>query len=180
MAVTFSTTVGTTIYGFDWTNQQITIDAATVSIVAEDLKTAIHDAQDEGPTGVVFNQIANFGNPVILTPSSSTFLNVLLRESWKILSLATSGSFTVGEGNTVSIADGIDIFSINTLVTLVNNTSAAGVLVTSPSAVVTPSQQEIRDAMKLAPSGGAAASGSLDDQIDNIEDKTKLHFNLEV
>jgi len=130
MAVSFITTIGTTDYGFDWVNKVIEIEAAVLDIGAADLKDAIHDAQD-GTEGMPFDQIANFGNPVVLTPTTSTFLNVILLSTWKILSLSVTGTFTVGEGNVVSLADGIDIFAANVLVTLVNNTSAAGVLVES-------------------------------------------------
>lgn len=130
MAVSFTTTIGTTDYGFDWVSKVIEIEAAVTDVSAADLKLAIHDAQD-GTEGMSFDQIANFGNPVVLTASSSTFLNVILLSTWKILSLSTSGTLTVGDGNVVSLADGIDIFSDNPLVTYVNNTSAAGVLVES-------------------------------------------------
>lgn len=130
MAVSFITTIGTTDYGFDWVNKIIEIEAAVTDVSAADLKLAIHDAQD-GTEGISFDQIANFGNPVVLTGASSTFLNVILLSTWKILSLSVSGTFTVGEGNVVHITDGIDIFAANVNVTYVNNTSSAGVLVSS-------------------------------------------------
>lgn len=87
-----------------------------------------------------FDQIANFGNPVTLTASTSTFLNVILLSTWKVLTLSTSGTFTVGSGNTVHITDGVDIFAPNSLVTLVNNTSAAGVLVTTGGSALLPAE----------------------------------------
>lgn len=130
MAVSFTTTIGTTDYGFDWVNKIIEIESGVLEITAGDLRLAIHDAQD-GTEGITFDQIANFGNPVVLTASTSTFLNVILLSTWKILSLSTTATFTVGSGNVVHITDGIAIFDSNVLVTLVNNTSAAGVLVES-------------------------------------------------
>lgn len=139
MAVSFITTIGTTDYGFDWVNKVIEIEAAVLSISAADLKDAIHDAQD-GTEGISFDKIAISGNPVVLTATTSTFLNVILLSTWKILSLSVSGTFTVGEGNVVSLADGIDIFAANVLVTLVNNTSAAGVLVTTGGSSLTAAQ----------------------------------------
>ncbi len=139
MAVSFITTIGTTDYGFDWVNKVIEIEAAVLEISAADLKDAIHDAQD-GTEGMSFDQIAISGNPVVLTATTSTFLNVILLSTWKILSLSVSGTFTVGEGNVVSLADGIDIFAPNVLVTLVNNTSAAGVLVTTGGSSMTAEQ----------------------------------------
>lgn len=144
MAVSFITTIGTTDYGFDWVNKVIEIEAAVLDISAADLKEAIHDAQD-GTEGISFDQIANFGNPVVLTASSSTFLNVILLSTWKILSLSVSGTFTVGDGNAVSLADGIDIFSANVLVTYVNNTSAAGVLVVSGAGITQGDKDDIEN-----------------------------------
>lgn len=155
MAVSFTTIIGTTTYGFDWVNKVIEIEAGVLEITAADLKDAIHDAQD-GTEGMSFDSISDFANPVVLTATSSTFLNVLLNSTWKILSLSVSGTFTVGSGNVVSKADGIDIFAPNNLVTLVNNTSAAGVLVTS-AATIAPTQQQIRDAMKLVHTDGDAS-----------------------
>jgi hypothetical protein len=139
MAVSFITTIGTTDYGFDWVNKVIEIEAAVLEITAADLKEAIHDAQD-GVEGITFDQIANFGNPVVLTASSSTFLNVILLSTWKILTLSTSSTFTVGSGNVVHLTDGIAIFAPNVLVTLVNNTSAAGVLVETGVSGLTPTE----------------------------------------
>jgi len=128
MAVEFVSTVGLTDYSFDWVAEEITIEAGVTDVSAEDLKTAIHDAQD-GTQGMYRNQIAVNGNPVVLTGTTSTFLNVILQDGWKINSFSVSGTLTVGEGNVVSLTDGIDIFAANPLVNFVNNTSAAGVLV---------------------------------------------------
>ena len=130
MAVEFVTTVGLTDYSFDWVTEEITIEAGVTEITAADLKTAIHDAQD-GTEGMYRNQIAANGNPVVLTGTTSTFLNVILQDGWKINSFSGSGTLTVGAGNVVSLADGIDIFAANPLINFVNNTSAAGVLVQS-------------------------------------------------
>jgi hypothetical protein len=144
MAVSFTTTIGTTDYGFDWVNQIIEIEAGVVDVSAGDLRLAIHDAQDES-AGISFDQIANFGNPFTLTVVSSTFLNVQLLDTWKILSLSVSGVLAIGGGNVVHIDDGIDIFAPNVLVTLVNNTSAAGVLVVGGSGVTAQDIIDISD-----------------------------------
>ena len=97
-------------------------------VTAADLKQAIGDAQDD-TQGISFDPIASNANPVTLTSTSSTFLNVLLNDQWRIDSLSTSGTLTVGEGNVVNVNNGIDIFVPNALVSFVNNTSSAGVLV---------------------------------------------------
>lgn len=128
MAVEFIATVGTTDYSFDWITQEISIAAGVTEVSAADLKEAIHNAQDE-VVGMWRGQIAVNGNPVVLTTSSSTFLNVILQSGWKINSLDIVGTLTVGDGNVVHITDGIDIFGPNVLVNFVNNTSSAGVYV---------------------------------------------------
>jgi hypothetical protein len=128
MADMLTVTVGTTDYTFDWIIQQIHIQSGTTEVSAADLKQAIHDAQDD-EVGLPFEPIADFFNPVTLTGTASTFLNVVLRDQWRIDSLAASGTLTVGDGNVVNVNNGIDIFAPNALVNMVNNTSQAGVLV---------------------------------------------------
>lgn len=147
MAVEFVSTVGLTDYSFDWITEEITIEAGITEVSAADLKQAIHDAQDEGGSGIVRNPIANFGNPVTLTTTSSTFLNVILLSGWKINSFAVVGTLTVGDGNVVSLVDGIDIFGPNVFVNFVNNTSAAGVLVTGGSGVTPSDVTDIENAI---------------------------------
>ena len=64
-------------------------------------------------------------------------MNVILNDGWKINSFAVVGTLTVGDGNVVSLADGIDIFGPNVLVNFVNNTSSAGVYVSETSGSLT-------------------------------------------
>ena len=151
MAVEYVSTIGTTDYSFDWITEEITIETGVTIVEATDLKDAIHDAQDE-VVGVYRNPIAAFGNPVTLTGSSSTFLNVILQSGWKINSFAVTGTLTVENGNVVSLADGIDIFGPNVFVNFVNNVSSAGVYVTSAGSGLT--AQETRDAMELTSTSG--------------------------
>jgi hypothetical protein len=128
MADMLTVTVGTTDYTFDWIDQHIHIENLVTDVSAADLKQAIKDAEDS-EIGVPFPPIAKFYNPVTLTGTSSTFLNVVLEDQWRIESFSTSGTLTVGDGNVVNVNNGIDIFVPNPLVSMVNNTSAAGVLV---------------------------------------------------
>lgn len=128
MADMLTVTVGTTDYTFDWIAQHIRIEAGVIEVTAADLKTAIGDAQDD-PVAIPFPPISTNFNPVTLTGTSSTFLNVVLNDQWRIDSFSGSGTLTVGEGNVVNENNGIDIFVPNVLVSFVNNTSAAGVLV---------------------------------------------------
>lgn len=129
MADMLTVTVGTTDYTFDWIAQHIHIEAGVTEVTATDLKTAIHDAQD-AEVALPFPPIADFFNPVTLTGTTKTFLNIVLRDQWRIESSSLSGTLVVGAGNVVNVNNGIDIFVPNVLVNMVNNTSAAGVLVT--------------------------------------------------
>jgi hypothetical protein len=130
MANALTVTVGTTDYTFDWVAQVIHIEDGVDEVTAGDLKDAIHDAQDD-TQGVSYEQIADFFNPVTLTTTADTFLNVVLRNQWRIDSMSTSGTLTVGTGNVVNANNGIDIFTPNVLVNMVNNTSQAGVFISS-------------------------------------------------
>ena len=134
MADMLTVTVGTTDYTFDWIAQHIRIEAGVTEVTAADLKTAIGDAQDD-VVAMPFPPISTNFNPVTLTGTSSTFLNVVLKDQWRIDSLSGSGTLTVGGGNVVNENNGIDIFVPNALVSMVNNTSAAGVLVGSSADV---------------------------------------------
>lgn len=148
MAVEFVATVGTTDYSFDWITEEITIEAGVTIVEAVNLKQAIHDAQDEGGSGITRDQIAVNGNPVVLTGSSSTFLNVILQGGWKINSFSVSGTLTVENGNVVHVTDGIDIFGPNVAVNFVNNTSSAGVYVSQTGGSLTqPDLDNISDAV---------------------------------
>lgn len=139
MADMLTVTVGTTDYTFDWIAQHIHIESGVTEVSAADLKTAIHNAQDD-PVAIPFPPIATFFNPVTLTVSSSTFLNVVLKDQWRIESLSGSGTLTVGDGNVVNENNGVDIFVPNALVSTVNNVSAAGVLVQSGVSGLTASE----------------------------------------
>ena len=128
MAVTHTETVGTTDYGFDFEDQEIEVEAGVTEVDTADLKTACRQAE-ASVAGIVWPDIVDTANPVTLTASSSTFQVVILLDLWKILTLSTSGTFTVGSGNTVHTTDGIDIFAPNLQVSTINNISAAGVQV---------------------------------------------------
>lgn len=128
MAVSYTATVGLVDFGFDWVDQEIEVEAGITEVTAAEIKSAIREAEAD-VQGIVWPSIAETFNPVVLTATSSTFLNVILADAWKILTLSTSGSFSVGDGNVVAEIDGIAIFAPNNLVANVNNTSSAGVLV---------------------------------------------------
>lgn len=52
--------------------------------------------------------------------------------------------------------------------------NSAGLIVVTSAAVIAPTQQQIRDAMKLPPSVGSAGTNSIDTKLDNIKKDTKL------
>jgi hypothetical protein len=142
MATSYLATVGTTDYGFDWVSENIEIENLTTAVSANDLKLACREAE-ASVVGIVFPQIATTYNPVQLTPTTSTFLSLVLADAWKVLSLSGSGVLVVGDGNVVGDVDGIDIFAPNGNVTYVNNTSASGVLVTTGSGVTQQDKDDI-------------------------------------
>lgn len=129
MAIALTVTVGTTDYSFDWVAQTIWIESGVQGVTGADLKQAIGDAQDS-VIGMAFPQICVNFNPVVLTATTSTFLNVVLEDQWRINSFSPNGFLVMGTANIVNVNNGIDIFEINAQVSFINNTSAAGVLVT--------------------------------------------------
>lgn len=156
MSIALTVTVGTTDYSFDWANQTIWVESGVTNVIAADLKQAIGDAQDD-VIGMVFPPICKNFNPVVLTATSSTFLNVVLEDQWRINSFSANGFLVVGDGNVVNVNNGIDIFEINALVSFINNTSAAGVLVTGGSGVTPQDIVDIKNSIF-----DEAMEGSLD------------------
>jgi hypothetical protein len=146
MAIALIVTVGTTDYSFDWVAQVITIKSGVQEVTAADLKQAIGDAQDD-TAGMSFPAISKNANPVVLTPTTSTFLNVILEDQWRIDSFSASGFLVIGAGNVVNVNNGISIFVVNPLVSFINNTSAAGVLVTGGSGVLPSDITDIKNAI---------------------------------
>ena len=128
MPVTYTATVGSTVYGFDWVDQEVEVDAGTSTVDATSLKTAIKEAE-ASEQGIVYPDVATFGNPVLLTTGLATALNVIMLDPWRLHSLKTSGSFTLQGGNIVSESDGADVIAINTLVDQNNILSQSGVRV---------------------------------------------------
>ena len=173
MADMLTVTVGTTDYTFDWIAQHIHVESGVTEVTAADLKTAIHDAQDD-PVAMPFPPIATFFNPVTLTGTTSTFLNVVLNDQWRIESLSGSGTLVVGAGNVVNENNGIDIFVANVLVSMVNNTSASGVLVQGTGSGLDASQTaqlieiwrilglEAGNAITITPTGVDDANATID------------------
>lgn len=165
MAVLFTVDVDLIEFGFDWVNQEITVEDTASSITADQLKEAIKLAE-QSSLGMIYPDIADFGNPVtLIVGDSATALNVVLLEGWTILTLKSSGFFALKGGNTVSQIGGVEVFSDNPNVTAVNNLTQAGVRVIS-SGGISPTQQQIRDAMELDSTSGN----------DNIDSKLDKNF----
>lgn len=146
MGIALTVTVGTTDYSFDWIAQTIWIESGVQGVTAADFKQAIGDAQDD-TQGMAFPPICVNFNPVVLTATSSTFLNVVLEDQWRVNSFSPNGFLVMGTGNIVNVNNGIDIFEINALVSFINNTSAAGVLVSGGSALTAQDITDIRDSI---------------------------------
>ena len=126
MAVFYTATVSSVDYGFNFIDKEIEIDALADKAVSVNLKIAIREAEASEP-GIVFDQIVNTVNPTTLDPVGpiETDLSLILLDTWRVLSLKTSGVFTLAGGNNVNELTGVDVFAPNNLVTLVNNVSQA-------------------------------------------------------
>ena len=139
MTVGYVATVNSIEYGFDFFDKEIEIDATASGIPAADLKIACREAE-ASTNGMVADQLLVAANPVVLDPSGpvSTALTLILQSTWRILSLANSGSFTLGGGNIVNVATGGDVFSSNVLADMINNLSQAAVQLAGGGGAIDP------------------------------------------
>lgn len=139
MAVEYVATVNGTDYGFDWVDQEIEVEAGVANIVADDLKDAIREAEATA-VGMSYDDImSGAGDPTILDPAQgiATDRSVILLSGWRVLSLSTTGTFTLGGGNIVNIVTGVDVLGQNTQITSINNVSQAGTRVSIGSGLDT-------------------------------------------
>ena len=146
MAVQVVISVNSKDFGFDFIDEEIEVDAGTDNATADELKEAIRKAEWSFQ-GIVFDKIADTSNPVLLEPSSanSTALSIILQDLWRVLSLKTSGNFSVSGGNTVRFDTGADIFGDNPLVNMVNVLSQAATRVITGSAVTAQDKEDIKE-----------------------------------
>ena len=143
----YNTTVDGINFSFNFDTEIISIGAATSRLEADSLQEASREAESS-EMGIVFPKIINTSGKITLDIQSETGLNVVLQNNWKILSLKTTGLFTVSGGNVVTDVNGIAIFATNPTVETQNNTSQAGVRVSSGTQNIKPMLQVINDNVK--------------------------------
>jgi len=128
--LSYSATYDGVTMTFNFETEVVSIDAGTSFLPAETLQKGARDAE-ESITGIVYRRIIDASGKVTLDAQSETGLTVTLLRNWKILSLKTSGLLSVGGGNVVNENTGVLIFASNPQVDTQNNTSVAGVRVTT-------------------------------------------------
>lgn len=126
--MSYEITVNDIGFSFDFATEVISIDALTTKLDADSLHLAARDAETS-EEGMASPPIVATSGKVTLDAESETGLNVVLQGSWLILSLKSSGLFTVSGGNVVSDVSGVEIFAPNPTIDTQNNTSQAGVRV---------------------------------------------------
>ena len=126
MAVLYTATVSGFTYGFDFLDQRIDVDALLTTCDANNLWTAIKEAQ-ASTQGIIYGQVATAEGLTPLSTGISTFLTVSLQDYWELNTLKSSGKFEIAGGNVVR-ADEADPFRDNPLITYINNLSQAGVV----------------------------------------------------
>ena len=126
----YNTTVDGINFSFDFNSEIISIGATTSRLEADSLQEASRQAESS-EMGIVFPQVITASGKITLDTQSQTGLNVVLQDNWKILSLKSTGLFTASGGNVVSDVNGIAIFATNPTVDTQNNTSQAGVRVST-------------------------------------------------
>ena len=146
----YNTTVNGIGFSFNFDNEVLSIDALTERLDADSLQIAAREAETS-EMGIVFPQIINTSGKVTLDSESETGLNVVLQNTWLILSLKTSGLFTVSGGNVVSDINGVEIFAPNPTVDTQNNTSQAGVRVLSETQDILAALDRIESRVNILP-----------------------------
>jgi len=126
----YATTVNGIDFSFNFGTEVVSIDALTEKLDADSLQEASREAESS-EEGIASPPIVATSGKVTLDAESETGLNVVFQNTWLILTLKTSGLFTVSGGNVVSDLTGVEIFAPNPTVDTQNNTSQAGVRVLS-------------------------------------------------
>ena len=156
---------------FDWIARVITVMDPDVGVTVQDLINQIRDAEDE---------LVNMDDPIIAKATGkdtlgvgvTTAITLELLNNWQLAFEARPGptfvQCTVGGGNLIGGIAGNPI-KATAYTQVLNILSAAATIVAGALA-----PQEMRDAMKLAPSAGTPAAGSVDDNMKKIKANTNL------
>jgi hypothetical protein len=114
-----------------------------------------------------------------LTATLATGLTVTLQDGWQIW-FETLGQDTIILGGNIRAEDAAGdqqpaVANPNIVtISLASQNTIDSSLQDDIDALNDLSQQEVRDAMKLAPTGGAPAAGSVDQHLDDIEENTQI------
>jgi hypothetical protein len=154
---------------FDATNKLIQVGIAVTSVTNQQIVNAIRDYETTAiDTCVPF---ADIQGKKVLEGSITTGICVELLDDWRVQFAPRGGPAWVNcqviQGDLIATNSyGNDPFCPAAFVNMTRAMSTAATIVTTGG--LTPTQQEIRDAMKLAPSVGAAAEDSIDDKLDDM------------
>ncbi len=154
---------------FDRTNRTITVAAPDTTLDLQELYDKSKDKEDD--SGYIDEPIIlTASGKEVLTTTTSVAITLQMENNWKVGFEARAGpSFTlcfVIGGNIVDSSGTLGAWIQTTaFVQIIHGASSSATLVTGTGGLTS---QDVRNAMKLAPSAGSFATDSIDQKLEEI------------
>jgi len=154
---------------FDRTNRVITVASPDTVVDIQEIYDKSKDKEDD-PGYIDEPIIMTATGKEVLTPSSSVAITAVMQNNWKVGFEARGGpDFIICriDGGNMTDSSGTVGAWINptAFVQVIYGSSSSATLVTGTGGLTA---QDVRNAMKLAPSAGAFAAGSIDEKLEQI------------
>lgn len=154
---------------FDIPNKIVTILAPDTEADIQEIYNQIKDFEDN-PEMMSHPIICTASGKQSVTPTVQVAITLQMENGWKIGFAARAGPSytlcTITGGNLVDSSGTIGAWLNPTaFVTVFSGASSSATLIQGTGGLT---QQEVRDAMKLAPTAGAPASGSIDEMLEEV------------
>lgn len=154
---------------FDIINKTVTVDSPDTEIDIQELYNKCKDFEDN-PEMMSYPIICTASGKQSVTPTVQVAITMQMENGWKIGFEARAGPTytlcTITGGNLVDSSGSIGAWLNPTaFVTVFSGASSSATLIQGSGGLT---QQQVRDSMKLAPSAGAPASGSIDEMLEEV------------
>lgn len=154
--------------GFDHFNKYILHDEADTSITVQEVYNSAKDEEDFPFIGMTTGIIVDATGKDPLGGVEFTGITMVLRNGWTFKCRTVPASditIKLSGGNTIAESPNARFTHVDNVHYEFGQSTAPALIVTS--GVVTPTQQQIRDALTLDRTAGVIA-GSVDDKLDNM------------
>lgn len=154
---------------FDILNKTVTVDAPDTEIDIQELYNKCKDFEDN-PEMMSHPIICTASGKQSVTPTVQVAITMQMENGWKIGFEARAGPTytlcTITGGNLVDSSGSIGAWLNPTaFVTVFSGASSSATIIQGTGGLTA---QQTRDAMKLAPSAGAPAAGSIDAMLEEV------------